>query len=147
MVNSNSKPGCISDNIQNTTNLRSDLKFNLIVHGIPESNPGTLWLARIQSDFNSIDSLLSDLKSGIPESSIRDCIRLGKYKKDSQYLRPILAMLNRPTDVLKLTFPYNFTTKRCYLQTWPFTSRTQNQSYTPKREMEHNPKWGRPKIY
>ena len=101
-VNSNSKPGCISDTIQNATHFRSDHKFNLIVHGIPESNPGTLQLAHIQSNFNSIGSLLSDLKSGILESSIRDCIRLGKYKKDSQYPRPILAKFNHPTDVLNL---------------------------------------------
>ena len=45
---------------------------------------------------------MSGLNSGTHESSLRDCFRLGKYKKDSQQSRPILAKFNRPTDVLTL---------------------------------------------
>ena len=69
---------------------------------VSESQPGTSKFSRIQSDFNSVGSVISGLKSGIPESSIRDSIRLGKFKKNSQHPRPILAKFNRPTDVLKL---------------------------------------------
>ena len=99
VISSNPNQGHNSDPVHRT-HPESDRKFNMIIHGVPESKAGTLKLARIQSDFNSVSSIVSGLNSGTHESSLRDCFRLGKYKKDSQQSRPILAKFNRPTDVL-----------------------------------------------
>ena len=94
----NQNPGIAQGNAK----IESDRKFNLVVHGIPETKPGTLKMARIQSDFKSVGSIVSGLNSGISELSLRDCFRLGKYKKDLQQPRPILAKFNQSTDVLTL---------------------------------------------
>ena len=91
-------PGTAQRNI----NSESDRKFNMIIHGIPETKPGTSKMARFQSDLKSVGSIVSGLNSGVSELSLRDCFRLGKYKKDLQKPRPILAKLNRSTDVLTL---------------------------------------------
>ena len=83
-------PGTAQRNI----NSESDRKFNMIIHGIPETKPGTSKMARFQSDLKSVGSIVSGLNSGISELSLRDCFRLGKYKKDLQHPRPILAKFN-----------------------------------------------------
>ena len=52
------------------THPESDRKFNMIIHGVSESKVGTLKLACIQSDFNSVSSIVSGLNSGTHESSL-----------------------------------------------------------------------------
>ena len=77
-------------------------KYNLIVFGISECPEGTSRICRAESDFKHVADIFSQLNTGIPESSIRDCIGLGKYKNQPMHPRPILVKLNRPTEVLKL---------------------------------------------
>ena len=48
-------------------------------------------------DTNKIDSIISIIDSNIPESSIRDCTRLGRYSEN--ICRPILAKLSRTCEV------------------------------------------------
>ena len=75
----------------------SSRKFNIVVYGVMECDNGTNRHARLIHDTNKIDSIISIIDSNIPESSIRDCIRLGRYSEN--ICRPILAKLSRTCEV------------------------------------------------
>ena len=57
----------------------SDRKFNIVMYGVRESPQHTNKHARLTSDVESAASTLQSLDSKAIKSSIRDCIRLGKY--------------------------------------------------------------------
>ena len=75
----------------------SSRKFNIVVYGVMECDNGTNRHARLVHDTNKIDSIISIIDSNIPESSIRDCTRLGRYSEN--ICRPILAKLSRTCEV------------------------------------------------
>ena len=77
----------------------SDRKFNLVIKGIKEPSSGTARSERYKHDFNEALSLLSKLDGDIHPMSVRDCFRLGKFKANSRYPRPILVKLTRSMDV------------------------------------------------
>ncbi len=72
-------------------------KFNVVIHGIRESNEGTPRLIREKHDNDIVLSTLSKIDSTITPHCIRDCTRLGKYN-DSRN-RPILIRLNSLSSV------------------------------------------------
>ena len=77
----------------------SDCKFNLVIKGIKEPSGGTARSERYKHDFNEAFSLLFKLDNDIYPMSVRDCSRLGKFKVNSRYPRPILVKLTYSMDV------------------------------------------------
>ena len=80
----------------------SDRKFNLVLYGISECPSGTSRPERVKQDLNSTVPVLSKLNADINPTSVRNCFRLGKYKKDHTHPRPILVKLNRSIDVTSI---------------------------------------------
>ena len=62
-----------------------------------ECDNGTNRHARLVHDTNKIASMISIIDSNIPESSICDCIRLGRYSENKYRL--ILAKMSRTCEV------------------------------------------------
>lgn len=58
-----------------------DSKFNVVLYGIEESPDGTPRHHRLTNDINKVYNEIKVLDDTIPNQSIRDCIRLGKYTK------------------------------------------------------------------
>ena len=75
----------------------SSRKFNIVVYGVIECDNGMNRHARLVHDTNKIASMINIIDSNIPESSIRDCIRLGRYSQNK--CRPILAKISRTFEV------------------------------------------------
>ena len=75
-----------------------DRKYNVVVYGIQECPSGTVKSERNKHDVNKVLSVFSKLDNDIQSFSIKDSLRLGKYKANSQHPRPILAKLNRAMD-------------------------------------------------
>ena len=79
--------------------LPGECKFNLVIHGIAECPKATPRSERQKSDLASCLTVVSKLNADINTHSVRDCLRLGNYKKESSRPRPILLKLNRSFDV------------------------------------------------
>ena len=75
-----------------------DRKFSIVLFGIEENPTGTYRHDRIKSDLKSCMDIITKLNPEINSQSIRDCLRLGKFKQFSRP-RPILLKLNRSIDV------------------------------------------------
>ena len=73
-----------------------DKKFNLVFHGIPECPPGTPFSTRFDRDHNSV---ISAIGSDDSVSTIRDCMRLGKYRNSNSRPRPVLVKFNNMKSV------------------------------------------------
>ena len=80
----------------------SERKFNILVYGVEESPEGTFRKERQYSDLEKSSSILSIVDPAFESASIRDHLRLGKYKRGSSRPRPILVKLNRTADVASL---------------------------------------------
>ncbi len=76
---------------------RKDRKFNVIVYGINEQPKGSPRHKRLVQDSTSIAGILAKIDSTIPEHSIQDCTRLGKYSDSS--CRPIRVKMSRSCEV------------------------------------------------
>ena len=76
-----------------------DRRYNVVVYGIQECPSGTSKSERNKHDVNNVLPVFSKLDNEIQPFSIRDCLRLGKYKVRSQRPRPILVKLNQTMDV------------------------------------------------
>ena len=85
-----------------TSSLTSDRKFNLVIYGIEECPNGTSRPERVKHDIEKGHSVLSKVDEDINANSMRDCLRLGKYKKDQGRPRPLLLKLNRAIDVISV---------------------------------------------
>ena len=72
----------------------SDKKYNLVFHGISESPTGTPFRLRLDKDHDAIFSSIESLGCNLTPATVRDCIRLGKYRGSNQRPRPILVKLN-----------------------------------------------------
>lgn len=80
----------------------TDRKFNLVIYGLNECPNGTSRPERVKQDIDKGYSVLSKVDEDINVSSVRDCLRLGKYKKDQARPRPLLLKLNRAIDVISV---------------------------------------------
>jgi len=69
-------------NSATTTVQPADHKFNLVIYSISECTSGTNQPDRVKHDKDKSVSLLSKIDQGINSNSVRDCLRLGSYKKD-----------------------------------------------------------------
>ena len=74
------------------SSINSGRKFNLLVFGVKECPQGTARHLRTTKDLEVITSILSTVDHMFTTTTIRDCIRLGRYKIHSN--RPVLVMLN-----------------------------------------------------
>ena len=70
-----------------------------MIHGIKESPKGTQRSARTKSDIESCVQVLKQANNDICVQSIRDCLRLGKFKPSKLKPRPLLVKLLRDFDV------------------------------------------------
>ena len=70
-----------------------------LVIGVPECPKGTSYQDRISSDHSSVLRVLESAGSSLSTSSLRDCLRLGKYKDDASIPRPLLVKFNGIRDV------------------------------------------------
>ena len=59
-------------------------------------------LELLDEDLKSVTTALSRIDNAVDDHSVRDCIRLRKYREDARSPRPILAKLVRSTDVFRL---------------------------------------------
>ncbi len=73
--------------------ISEDRKYNIVVYGIKECAKGSTRHTRLSKDTDAVSSLISKVDATIPDYSIRDCIRLGKYVEER--CRPILVKLTR----------------------------------------------------
>ena len=101
----------------------TDKKFNVILYGINECQPGMSKLSRLQSDLASVVSVLSTIDSSIHIQSIKDCFRLGKFSPGKPRPRPILVRFIRIAEVTsilsrkgKLSRPYSIKPDMSYEQ-------------------------------
>ena len=58
---------------------------------------GSYRSSRCKHDFQAISDVVSNIDNSVPETSVRDCSRLGKYHEAKS--RPILVKLTRTSDV------------------------------------------------
>ena len=84
-----------------------ETRFNIVVSGLPECPEGMPRKTRVSKDENAILTAICKQLPSFSSLSIRDCVRLGKYKANSRP-RPILVTLNKAADVarvLSVRFP------------------------------------------
>ncbi len=72
-------------------------KFTIVIHGVDECPKGTSRHLRSTNDVKEISQIITRVNPEIPENSIRDCVRLGKYNEAKK--RPMLVRLSRTYDV------------------------------------------------
>ena len=87
---------------QSNSSSMNDRKYNLIVFGIAEPPSGSSYFSRSVKDTDSVTSLFEKINPGFCATTVRDCFRLGHYKKDMARPRPILVKLNRVVDVANI---------------------------------------------
>jgi len=75
-----------------------DRNFNVVIHGIEECCKGTPKYERLNHDLKEVTSLITNTESSISPLSIRDHLRLGKYRENSKRPRPVLVKFNRAID-------------------------------------------------
>lgn len=112
--NSTRRPAAVSskspiDTLQNHMSQNQEKKFNVVLYGVPECPTGLSKFARFESDQSNIVSILSSLVSSFESLSIKDCHRLGKFKKDAQRPRPLLIKFIRVADVVNIMSKRRYT--------------------------------------
>ncbi len=110
-----SNPGPESSNSLNQTptshqtrsraaKISHDRQFNVVLYGIAECAQGT---NRKTRDISKVEEVIGALNCGVNNHSIRDCVRLGKYRTpntstDLKKPRPLLVNLSRVTDAQQI---------------------------------------------
>ena len=75
-----------------------DKKFNIVIYGIKESPPKTTKVNHLEQDLQNIIHAFANADFQIDANSIKDCIRLGKYKPEVSRPRPILVKFLKSTE-------------------------------------------------
>ena len=75
-------------------------KFNIVMFGVPEQQPGLSRFSRLRNDYDKVSSIVNDVDNC--NNCIRDCRRLGKFKRDMSRPRPILISLASTANVRNL---------------------------------------------
>jgi len=76
-----------------------DRKYNVVIYGINECDRGTNKSERQSHDLHHVSTIACEGDNSISPLSIRDLLRLGKYREQANKPRPILVKLNRTVDV------------------------------------------------
>jgi len=76
-----------------------DRKFNVVIYGINECDKGTNRAERQSHDLHNVTTIVTQGDKSINPLSIRDLLRLGKYREEAKKPRPILIRLTRTLDV------------------------------------------------
>ena len=82
--------------------LPSERRFNVVIHGVQESQGDVPRYQRVKSDLDRSLDILTTINADINSFSIRDCFRLGKFKKERTHPRPLMVKLNRAVDVTSI---------------------------------------------
>lgn len=91
-----------STNVNLKTSSQHDRKYNVVVFGITEPPSGSSLFARAAKDTDNVTKLFETINPDFCSTTLRDCFRLGRYKKDQTRPRPILVKLNRTVDVANI---------------------------------------------
>ena len=81
-----------------------DRKFNIILYGIEEPQKAGATIRKMD-DLKRVESVIQSV--GANRDSVRDCVRLGKFKPQASKPRPILANLTRVSDVQEVLSKVN----------------------------------------
>ena len=77
----------------------NDRKFNVVIYGINECDKRTNRSERQSQDLHNVTKIVTEGDNTINPLSIRDLLRLGKYREQANKPRPILLRLTRTIDV------------------------------------------------
>ena len=80
-------------------NTQVDRKFNVVIYGINECDKGTNRSERQSHDLHHVTTTVCEGDNSINPLSIRDLLRLGKYREQANKPRPIVVKLNCKVDV------------------------------------------------
>lgn len=67
--------------LQSYPSIQNDRKYNVMVFGIPEPPSGSSFFTRAAKDTENVTNLLEKVNLGFCSSTLRDCSRLGHYKR------------------------------------------------------------------
>ena len=90
------------NNYEKISSSQHDRKYNMVVFGIAEPPSESSPFARTAKDTENITKLFEKINSDFCSATLRDCFRLGHYKKDQTRPQPILVKLNRTVDVANI---------------------------------------------
>ena len=85
---------------QSATQAKREL--NVVIYGIPECQHGLNKSAQVTEDHNRVKDILLKIDPNLPESSVRDCFRLGSYSHNNGRPRPVLVRLSRSVHVINI---------------------------------------------
>jgi len=73
-----------------------------VIYGINECPNGTSWPERVKHDIDKGVSVLSKVNQDTEASSVRDCLRMDKHKKNQTHPRPVLFKLSHSIDAISV---------------------------------------------
>ena len=79
-----------------------DKKFSLVFYGLDECPQGTHFVDRSIRDKRAVSSVVRALDTSLSSVSIRDTIRLGRYRSTNPRPRPLLVKFNEAGDVMSI---------------------------------------------
>ena len=85
----NAKKSTVSDSPEH--------KFRFVMYGIKEQPKGSTRHSRLVQDSNDVADVIRKLDDSIPDHSIQDCTRLGKFSEEKS--RPILVKMSHSCEV------------------------------------------------
>ena len=82
--------------------LPGERRFNVVIHGVKESQENVPRYQRNKCDLDKSLDILTTVNDDINSFSIRDCFRLGRFRKGLTRPRPLMVKLNRAVDVASI---------------------------------------------
>lgn len=87
----------LATRFQRKSNRKRNRKRNIVIYGMPEIK-GSSRPYRLQYEITIATILIQKIDESIPPDSIRDCFRMGKYKRYATSPRPLLVQLKRKAE-------------------------------------------------
>ena len=106
----------VSKSMADSYRHQTERKFNVVIYGIKECPRGTPRNERLKMDDASISSSLKQFIPTFSPLCIKESLRLGKYKADSNHPRPLLVKLNCISDVNQILANRKHTTGNIYVK-------------------------------
>ena len=89
----------LTNKVHKVEQVQSNHKFNVVIYGIKECGKGTPRQERLNHDLDKVTSIVTEGENSINPLSIRDLLRLGKYREQSKQPPPVLVKLNQIINV------------------------------------------------
>ncbi len=87
-------------NNQHSHQQKDQIKYSVVVYGIKECPKGSSRLTRSTNDVKEVTEIFQIVNPDLPNHSICDCTRLGKYNTEKN--RPILVKLSRSHEAMSI---------------------------------------------